>query len=114
MQTTHKLTRIFQAAVLLTGLAGLSACTKPAEEMGPAQKAGAAIDNAGDRVATGIHEQLDKAHQAGRQMEDAARNTGAKIEEATQDASKGIDRATEKVGEKVEQAGEQIQESARK
>lgn len=114
MTTTSNITRILGAAVVLATLVGMSACSKPAEEMGPAQKAGAAIDNAGDQVAAGIHDKLDKAREAGQKVQDAAAATGEQIEEATGDASKGIDRATEKVGEKVERVGEKIQESARK
>ena len=44
-------TTIFRAAAALALLAGLSACTKPGEPIGPAQKAGAAIDKTGDQIA---------------------------------------------------------------
>ena len=109
-----KFTSFVSAAIVLATLSGLGACTKREEPIGPAQKAGAAIDNAGDEVARKLHENIDKANQAGQKIQDAAKVTGQKIDEATQDASKGIDRATEDVGKKVEKAGEKIQESARK
>jgi hypothetical protein len=100
-------------AIVLALLAGLSACTKPGEPMGPAQKAGAAIDKTGDQIAAELHKPIDKANEAGQKVNDAALATKAKIEEATQDASRGIDKATEEVGKKVERAGEKIQESAK-
>ena len=105
------------AFILSTALVvalGLSACKKPDEAVGPAQKAGAAIDDAGARAAAKLHEPIDKARQVGQQMQDAAKETGDKIKEATDDASKGIDKATVEVGKKVEQAGEKIQEAGKK
>ena len=109
---------LMRAGVTIALAAGLAACNKPAEQMGPAQKAGAAIDNAGTQVADKLHENLDKADQAARQMTESAKATGREIESATtdaaNDAARGVDRATENVGKKVEQAGEKIQESARK
>lgn len=105
-----KITSILGVVMALASLAG---CTKPAEPIGPAQKAGAAIDNAGDKVAAQMQENLQKARDAGAKVQDAAKATGDKIAEATDDASKGIDKATEEVGKKVEKAGEKIQESAR-
>ena len=108
-----KFSSIVSAAIVLATLSGLAACTKREEPIGPAQKAGAAIDNAGDKVAEKLQENINKANQAGEKIQDAAKATGDRINEATQDASKGIDRATEEVGKKVEKAGEKIQESAR-
>lgn len=109
-----KLTSLIGAAVVLASVAGMGGCSKRTEEIGPAQKAGAAIDNAGDKVAEEIHEKLDKARAVGETLEERAKVTGEKIDEATQDASRGINKATEKVGQKVEKAGEEIQEAARK
>lgn len=93
---------IMTVAVLVAAMAMLSACQKK-EEMGPAQKAGAAIDNAGDKVAKDIHDKLDKAKEAGQKVEDAARQAGDNLKEATGE-----------VGKKVEQAGEKIQDAAKK
>jgi hypothetical protein len=107
-------TRFASAALLLALLSGLSACKRSDEPVGPAQKAGAAIDQAGEQVAAKLHEPIDKAKAVGQQMEEAAKDTGEKIEQATQDASRGIDKATEEVGKKVERAGEKIQEAAKK
>jgi hypothetical protein len=88
-------------AVSLTG------CTKKEDEMGPAQKAGAAIDNAGDRVAKDIHEKLDKARDAGQDVAEAAKVQGEAIKEATAEVA-------EEAGKKVEEAGKNMQEAARK
>jgi hypothetical protein len=104
---------ICKAVLLVALVAALGACKKK-EEMGPAQKAGAAIDNAGDQIAKDIHAKLDKADQAAKDMAEAAKATGDKIKDATEDASKGLDKATEEVGKKVEKAGEKIQDAARK
>jgi hypothetical protein len=105
-------TLVTRATLALAIAASLAACTPREEEVGPAQKAGAAIDNAGDEVARKIQENLDKAEQAGEKMAEAARSTGDKIEDATSDASRGLEQATKKAGEKVERAGEKIQEAA--
>ena len=107
-----KITSIVSAAIVLATLSSVAACTKREEPIGPAQKAGAAIDNAGDKVAEKLQENLRKANEAGEKIQEAARATGDKIDEATQDASKGIDKATVEVGKKVEKAGEKIQEAA--
>ena len=109
MNTTFISRAVLAAAIL----AGVGACTPREEDsMGPAQKAGAAIDDAGDEVARKLKEKLDKAEQAGEKMADAARSTGDKIEDATSDASRGLEEATKKAGKKVEQAGEKIQDAA--
>jgi hypothetical protein len=100
-------------ALVLALLAGLTACTKPGETVGPAQKAGAAIDKTGAQIAAELHKPIDKAAEAGQKVNQAALDTKAQIEEATNDASRGIDKATEEVGKKVERAGEKIQESAK-
>lgn len=106
-----KITSFIGCAMMLAALAG---CHKDEQGMGPAQKAGVKIDQAGDTVGANLKANVDKAEEAGKKITDAAKATGDKIDEATLDASKGLDRATENVGKKVEQAGEKIQESARK
>lgn len=100
-------------AIVLALLAGLSGCSKSGEQMGPAQKAGAAIDKTGEQIAAELHKPIDKAQEAGEKVNEAALATKAQIEEATSDASRGIDKATEEVGKKVERAGEKIQEAAK-
>ena len=100
-------------AVVLALLTGLSGCTKPGEPIGPAQKAGAAIDKTGDQIAAELHKPIDKAEEARDKVNEAALATKAQIEDAAEDASRGIDRATEEVGKKVERAGEKIQEAAK-
>jgi hypothetical protein len=103
------------AAVLAVGVQG---CSKREDGMGPAQKAGQAVDNAGDKVARDLHDKLDKANAAAQQTADAAKQARDQIAAATgdaaADAAKGLDAATEKVGQKVEQAGEKIQEAAKR
>lgn len=102
------------AMVLVLALAaGLSGCKKADEPIGPAQKAGAAIDDAGAKVAAKLHEPLDKANAVGKQVADAAKDAGEQIDRATDDASRGIDKATVEVGKKVERAGEKIQEAGK-
>lgn len=102
---------------LLAGAMVLAGCSKKADDMGPAQQAGAAIDNAGDKVAKDIHDKLDKAKQAGQDVADAAKAQGDALKDATgdatRDAANGLGKATEEVGKKVEQAGEKIQDAAR-
>jgi F0F1-type ATP synthase membrane subunit b/b' len=100
-------------AVVLALLASLSACTKPGETVGPAQKAGAAIDKTGDQIAAELHKPIDKANEVKESVNAAALETRAQIEQATSDASRGIDKATVEVGKKVEQAGEKIQEAGK-
>lgn len=109
-----KFTSVTSAALVLALLSGLAACKKADEPMGPAQKAGAAIDDAGAQVAAELHKPIDKAKEVGEKLEQAAEDTGKQIDQATQDASRGIDKATEEVGKKVERAGEKIQEAAKK
>jgi len=94
--------------------AGLAACTPRDDTMGPAQKAGQAVDDAGDKVAHDVQEKLERAKQAGQHMADSAAETKSRIEQATADAGKGLNKATEEVGKKVERAGEKIQEASKK
>ena len=109
---------ITSALLVLAMLAGATACTKRDETaIGPAQQAGAAIDNAGNKVADKLHENIDKANAVSKNVADAAQAQRDEIEKATkgaaQDASKGLSHATEEVGKKVERAGEKIQEAAK-
>ncbi len=110
-----KAASILAAVALVAGLAG---CTKKDETMGPAQKAGAAVDAAGDKVAREVQDKLDRANAAAKQVADSAAQTREQIEkqtaDAAADASKGLDKATEEVGKKEERAGEKIQEAAKK
>ena len=113
---------VINAAVLLAMLAAFAACKKADDGMGPAQKAGAAVDAAGDKVARDLHAGIDKANAAAQQAAKNAEDTTARLNEATtgkiteaaRDASQGLNNATEAVGKKVERAGEKIQESAHK
>lgn len=110
-----QITALALAALLA---ASVGACSKREDGMGPAQKAGQAVDNAGDKVAAELHDKIDKANAAAAQATERARQAQERIADATADAtadaSKGLNAATEKVGQKVEQAGEKIQESAKR
>lgn len=116
-----KATTLFGALLVLAVAAG---CSRDDEAMGPAQKAGKAVDEVGDKVADGLRAPLEKADQAAQRAreraEEARRNLAERTEEArdkivdaTQEAGRGLEKATEKVGEKVEKAGEKMQEAAR-
>jgi hypothetical protein len=84
--------------------------------IGPAERAGRAVDNAGARVADTMQAQVQKADEAARQLRDkadaTARQARENVQDVTQEASRNLDRATEAVGKKVEQAGEKIQQAA--
>lgn len=106
-----KITSLIGCAMMFAALAG---CHKDEQGVGPAQKAGAKLDQTGENVGEHLKANIDKAHEAGKKITDAGKAADARIDEATQDASKGLDQVTENIGKKVEQAGEKIQESARK
>ena len=118
MTMTMTMTRLAGGLLVLAMLAGAGGCSKRDDGMGPAQKVGQAVDNAGDKVARELQDKLDKANAAAKQVGDSAQQTRERIEAATNaaavDAGKGLDAATEKVGKRVEQAGEQIQQSTKK
>lgn len=103
-------TKLMFGALLVVAAAG---CTRQQDEMGPAQKAGKAIDDTGARVAAKLHEPIDKAHEAAQAVADSADQTREKIRDATEDAREGLGAATEEVGRKVERAGEKIQDAAK-
>ena len=127
-----KATTLFGALLVLAMGTG---CTRDDDAMGPAQKAGKAVDEAGGRVAQGLRAPIeiadeaaqqarekageaaqqarDKAEEARRQLAERTEAAREKIEDATEEAGRGLEKATGKVGEKVEQAGERIQEAAR-
>ena len=84
-------------------LAALAGCSRDEEAMGPAERAGKALDEAGAKVSRQVEHELAKVDRAA----DEARE---KVKDATQDAKGGLKRATEEVGKKVEDAGEKIQD----
>ncbi|WP_229422891.1 hypothetical protein [Telluria aromaticivorans] len=89
----------------LLALAVLAGCSRDEDALGPAQKAGKALDDAGVRVSRQVEDELAKADRAAAEARD-------KIKDATKDAKGGLERATEEVGKKVEDAGEKIQDAA--
>jgi len=110
------------ALLVLSIAAGCS--PRDDDEAGPAQQAGKAIDDAGDKVARELRAPLEKADEAAKRVAeraDEARDRLAerteeareKITDATAEAGRGLEKARAKVGEKVERAGEKMQESAR-
>jgi hypothetical protein len=111
-----RITLVLSAMLMAATLAGISGCSKRDEAMGPAQKAGkavdAAVDNTGDKVAAELHDKIDRANRVAQDLAKSAQATSDKIDEATGDASNGLHKATEEVGKKVERAGEKIQEAA--
>lgn len=116
-----KRTSMFGALLVLAMAAG---CSRDEAAMGPAQQAGKAVDEAGDKVAAGLRAPLEKADEAAKKLAERAEEQRSrladrteeareKIKDATQEAGRGLQKATGKVGEKVEQAGEKLQEAAR-
>jgi predicted small secreted protein len=97
--------RIVTLCLVLAAM--LAGCNPAADDgVGPAQKAGKAVDDAGAKVTSAVQQQVVKA-------DEAAERARERAKEAAAQASRNLDRATAKVGEKVEQAGEKMQEAAR-
>ncbi|MCA1854457.1 hypothetical protein LE190_00750 [Massilia oculi] len=86
-------------------VASLAGCSREEEAVGPAQRAGKALDDAGAKVTRQLDNELARADRATREARE-------KIKDATQDAKGGLKRATEEVGRKVEDVGEKIQDAA--
>ena len=99
------------ALLVLAVAAGCS--PRDEDEAGPAQKAGKAIDDAGDKVARELRAPLEKADEAAKRVAERADEAREKIKDATDEAGRGLQKAGTVVGEKVERAGEKMQESAR-
>jgi hypothetical protein len=99
-------------AVMLVALAA-AGCHKKDDGMGPAQSAGKAMDDAGEKVAAKLHQPIDKANEAAQALAQSADQARDQIKDATADARQGLDKATEEVGKKVERAGEKIQDAAK-
>jgi predicted small secreted protein len=93
-------------SVMLMAAAVLAGCDTSNDGVGPAQRAGKAVDDAGAKVQAVVEQQVVKADAAAEHVRD-------KPKVAAAEASRNLDRATVKAGEKVEQAGEKLQEAAR-
>lgn len=89
------------ALVLLAALAG---CSRD-NDVGPAERLGKALDDAGAKVTDSVQDELAKSKRA---VDDARE----KVEDATREASRGLERATDEVGKSVERAGEKMQDKA--
>lgn len=107
-------TRLFASLLALAALAALAGCQPKHDNgaIGPAQQAGKAVDEAGDKVARSLHAPIDKAEEAKRKMAEAGEKARRDIEAATDDARQGLNDATSEVGKKVERVGEKMQKSA--
>lgn len=95
------------AMLAITSLAAvLAGCQQSSSDsIGPAERAGKAVDDAGARVSSAVQQQVVKADAAARVAREKAKDVAA-------EASHNLDRATEQVGKKVERAGEKMQEAA--
>jgi predicted small secreted protein len=97
--------RLSTLVIVLASL--LAGCNQsPGDGVGPAERAGKAVDDAGAKVSSAVQQQVVKA-------DEAAERAREKAKVAAAEASRNLDRATAKVGEKVEKAGEKMQEAAR-
>jgi gas vesicle protein len=104
-------TRLIVGGLLVLAVA--AGCNQHQDGMGPAQKAGKAVDDAGAKVADELHKPIDKANEAAQKVADSAEQAREKIKDATEEAREGVDTATAEVGKKVEKAGEKIQDAAK-
>lgn len=107
MKTTTTLSGIMLAvAVLVTG------CNK-SDNMGPAQEAGKAVDDAGRTVANETREGVAAADAAaertGDRVEAAADRTEARLDAAGERAEAAADRA----GDRVQAAGAEVRQESR-
>jgi hypothetical protein len=86
-------------------LAALAGCSRDDDKVGPAQRAGQALDKAGANVSRDLERELSRADRA-------AAETRKKLMDATDDASQGLRRVTERAGKKMEDAGARIRDAA--
>jgi predicted small secreted protein len=94
-------------SVMLLAAAVLAGCdSSPGDGVGPAQRAGKAVDEAGAKVTSAVQDQVVKADAAAERAREKAKDAAAL-------ASRNLDRATAEVGKKVEKAGEKLQEAGR-
>ena len=98
--STSALLAIMSLAAVLAG------CQQSSSDgIGPAERAGKAVDAAGARVSDAVEQQVVKADAAAHVAREKAKVVAA-------EASHNLDRATEQVGKKVERAGEKMQDAA--
>jgi hypothetical protein len=106
-------TRTTMIAGALAVLAAIAGCNRHQDDMGPAQKAGKAVDDAGAQVAAELHKPIDKANEAAQAVAQSADKAREQIKDATEDARDGLNAATAEAGKKVERAGEKMQEAGK-
>ena len=82
-------------------------CKKDADpSTGPAQEAGAAIDNAGAEVA-------QETKEAGAAIENSAERAAENVDQATDRAAANIDQATDKAAENLKEAGAEVRQETK-
>ena len=119
---------LLAVAVLATGCHKTEKNTVETNDMGPAQTAGKAVDDAGAKTATAAQQAgdnaRDAAQRAGDNMSDAAARTGAaareagaeakaNAHEAGQDIKQGAKDATDATGKAVERTGQKMQDASK-
>ena len=87
----------------LLALAMLAGCSRDDGAVGPAQRAGRALDAAGVNVSRQMEGELAKADRA-------TDNARARIKDATKDGRSGLKRAGGDLGKRLEDAGEKIRD----
>lgn len=119
--------KVTMAGILMAVTVMATGCKKTdnADTMGPAQEAGAAIDNAGAKVAEETREGVQAAdaaaERAGERVEAAAERADENLEragaevrqetrEAAQEAKQAADNVNDNAGRALERAGEKMQD----
>lgn len=87
----------------LLALAVLAGCSRDDGAMGPAQRAGKALDAAGINLSRQMEAELAKADRA-------SDNARGRIKDATRDGRSGLKRAGGDLGKRLEDAGEKIRD----
>lgn len=103
MKTTASITAMMLAlAVMATG------CNKKDDNpnMGPAQEAGAAVDNATANAA-------QETREAAQNVENATENAAERVDAATDRAGERIENAAERAEKNLEQAGAEVKQETR-
>jgi hypothetical protein len=119
---------LLAVAVLATGCHKTEKTTVETNDMGPAQTAGKAVDDAGAKTAAAAQQAgdnaRDAAQRAGDKMSDAAARTDAaareagadaraNAHEAGQDIKEGVSNATDATGKAVERTGQKMQDASK-
>lgn len=101
----QKLLQVVLVSAALAAPLALTGCDK--KEKGPAEQAGAKIDEAMKKAG-------DAVSDAGKKAADAAQDAGKAVEDAGKKAGDAVETAGKKAGEAVEAAGQKAGEAAQK